>query len=101
MIGRRYWIWIWWGILAMGVSGFVAALYWGVKTHWRNLDEILRGIGTILVSIGMLMLLYRTGGGVGTTLLLAAGVCFILAFALGRDTKLVDSPHDDPPTDPS
>lgn len=94
MIGRRYWILIWWGILALGVVGLVGAIHWGIKTHWRNLDEVLRGIGTITVSVGMILLLNQTGGGAGMTLLLAALIAFILAFALGREKK---PPKDNPP----
>ena len=101
MIGRRYWIWIWWGILALGVVGFIGAIHWAIKTHWRNLEEVLRGIGTITVSVGMLLLLHQTGGGAGQTLLLAALIAFILV--LGRDRKAVqqEPPDDSPPDSPS
>ena len=87
MIGKRYWILIWWGILALGVAGLIGAIHWSFKTHWRNLEEVLRGIGTVTVSVGMLLLLHGTGGGAGQTLLLAALIAFILAFAVGRDRK--------------
>ncbi|HEY8061597.1 MAG TPA: hypothetical protein VID74_02310 [Gemmatimonadales bacterium] len=87
MIGKRYWIIIWWIILVFGVVGLVGAIHWSIKTHWRNLEEVLRGIGTISVSVGMLLLLHGTGGGAGETLLLAALIAFILAFAVGRDRK--------------
>lgn len=99
MIGKRYWIWIWYGILALGVVGLLAALQWGRETRWRNLDEILRGVGTIAVSIGMLLLLKGTGGGAGQTLLLAALIAFILAFAIGREPP--KSPPAEPPTSAS
>ena len=95
MIGRRYWILIWWGILALGVVGLVGAIHWGLKTKWRNLDEVLRGIGTIAVSVGMILLLNQTGGGAGQTLLLAALIAFILAFALGREKRPPDHRPDD------
>lgn len=85
MIGKRYWIWIWYGILVLGVVGLAGAIHWGRQTAWRNLDEVLRGVGTISVSVGMLLLLYGTGGGAGQTLLLAALIAFILAFAIGRE----------------
>lgn len=85
MIGRRYWIWIWYAILTVGVIGLLAAIDWGRQTKWRNVDEILRGIGTIAVSVGMLLLLNSTGGGAGQTLLLAGLIAFILAFAVGRE----------------
>jgi hypothetical protein len=99
MIGRRYWIVIWWGILLLGVVGLVGAMHWGLQTKWRNLDEVLRGIGTITVSVGMILLLNQTGGGAGETLLLAALIAFILAFALGRGVKPppVDPPDEPPP----
>ena len=41
MIGKRYWIWIWYAILAIGVIGLLAAIDWGRQIKWRNLDEIL------------------------------------------------------------
>ncbi len=85
MIGKRYWIWIWYGILVLGVIGLAGAIHWGRQTAWRNLDEVLRGIGTICVSAGMLLLLSGSGGGAGQTLLLAALIAFILAFAIGRE----------------
>jgi hypothetical protein len=85
MIGKRWWILIWYGILLLGVIGMIMAVNWGRQTRWRNLDEILRGVGTITVSLGMLMLLNSTGGGAGYTLLLAALIAFIIAFMLGRE----------------
>lgn len=87
MIGKRWWILIWYGILLLGVVGLVMAVDWGRQTRWRNLDEILRGIGTITVSVGMLLLLHGTGGGAGQTLLLAALIAFVLAFAVGREPR--------------
>lgn len=95
MIGKRYWIWIWYAIMAIGVVGLLAALDWGRKTKWRNLDEVLRGIGTITVSVGMLLLLHGTGGGAGQTLLLAALIAFVLAFAVGREESKPPTHHHD------
>lgn len=97
MIGKRYWIWIWWGILALGVVGLIGAIHWSIKTHWRNLEEVLRGIGTVTVSVGMLLLLHGTGGGAGQTLLLAALVAFILAFAVGSERKPQGEPKSQGP----
>jgi hypothetical protein len=97
MFGKRYWILIWWGIMALGVVGLIGAIHWGLKTTWKNLDEVLRGIGTIAVSAGMILLLKQTGGGAGETLMLAALIAFILAFAIGREKK---PPHDHPPDEP-
>ncbi len=96
MIGKRWWILIWYGILVLGAVGLVMAVNWGRQVHWKNLDEILRGIGTISVSIGMLLLLHGTGEGAGQTLLLAALIAFVLAFALGRDAT---ARHKQAPTD--
>ena len=82
--GYRYWVWIWYGILAIGILGLGAALYWGRRTDWKNLDEVLRAVGTISVSLGMLWLIRGLGGGVGETLLIVALFSFVLAFVLGR-----------------
>ena len=84
IIGKRYWILIWYGILILGVMGFFGALYWGRRTHWRNLDEILRAVGTVFVSAGMLLILYGVGDVAAQILLLFALVGFALAFILGR-----------------
>lgn len=86
MIGKRYWIWIWYGILALGVVGLAVAIDWGRQTRWRNLDEILRGVGTIACAGGFLILLQGEGmGGAGQTLLLSSLIAFILAFSVGRE----------------
>ena len=95
MIGLRWWIMIWYGILLLGVVGLVMAINWGRQTRWRNVDEILRGIGTIAVSIGMLLLLHRVQGGAGYTLLLAALIAFVLAFILGREHERPDARSSD------
>ncbi len=84
IVGRRYWILIWYGILLLGVVGLGGAIFWGRQTHWKNLDEIFRGIGTIAVSIGMLLLLYGVWIGTGQLLLIVALACFVLAFIFGR-----------------
>ncbi len=97
MIGKRWWILIWYGILVLGAVGLVMAVNWGRQVQWKNLDEILRGIGTITVSVGMLLLLHGTGEGAGQTLLLAALIAFVLAFALGREARppRTQAPADD------
>lgn len=82
--GERFWILIWYGILLLGVTGLGGALFWGKRTQWRNIDEIFRGIGTITVSVGMLLLLYGVGIALGQFLLILALTCFVLAFVLGR-----------------
>jgi hypothetical protein len=85
--GRRYWILIWFGILLLGLSGLGGALFWGRRTNWKNLDEIFRGIGTIAVSVGMLLLLYGVMTTAGQVLLAVALACFILAFIFGRKNE--------------
>jgi hypothetical protein len=85
--GRPIWIAIWYGILLLGVAGLGGALMWGKQTQWRNLDEVFRGVGTITVSAGMLLLLYGVAVGLGQALLILALVCFILAFILGRRSE--------------
>lgn len=86
--GRKYWILIWYGILLLGVLGLWAAVYWARRTAWKNVDEVLRGVGTILASLGMLLLLHQPAGPLwrttGEILLVDALFCFIAAFWLGR-----------------
>ena len=98
VIGRRYWIAIWYGILFLGVLGLGASIYWGRQTHWRNTDELLRAIGTIAVSAGMLLLLNEVAESVGELLLLASLVVFILAFVWGRRHPEL-APGDEEPTE--
>jgi vacuolar-type H+-ATPase subunit I/STV1 len=82
--GRRYWIVIWYGILLLGLLGLWASIYWGRQTRWKNLDELLRAIGTITVSVGMLLLLNRVAESVGQVLLVVSLISFVLAFIYGR-----------------
>ena len=84
MFAHRYWIWIWYGILAIGVIGFVPALQWARTTHWKNLDEVMRAFGTICTSVGMLLLLYEVVPLVGYGLLILSLIIFIFAFIWGR-----------------
>lgn len=88
IVGRRYWILIWYGILLLGILGLGASVHWGRRTRWRNVDEVLRATGTILVSVGMLTLLYPLRWShaelLGETLLVVALVSFAVAFVLGR-----------------
>jgi len=87
IFGRRYWIWIWYGIFLLGVLGLAASIYWGQRTHYRNLEEIFRAMGTILVSLGMVLLLRGFWIPVGQALLVLALACFITAFILGRKAE--------------
>jgi hypothetical protein len=91
-----HWIWvaIWWGILLLGGVGLGSAVQWGRETHWRNLDEILRGAGTVAVSVGMLLLLYRRLPAFAIALLVVALVLFVAAFIAG---KRVPEPRREPP----
>ena len=94
IIGRGYWILIWYGILTIGVVGLLAALYWAKQTQGKNFDEILRAVGTITISIGMLLLLYGLDGGAGQVLLVVALLCFIAAIVVGRRTRPPQSARD-------
>ncbi|MGH7630310.1 MAG: hypothetical protein ACREOF_13205 [Gemmatimonadales bacterium] len=72
----------------LGVLGLWASVYWARRTAWKNVDEVLRGVGTILVSVGMLLLLHQPAGPLwkttGEILLVDALICFVTAFILGR-----------------
>jgi hypothetical protein len=82
--GRRYWILIWYGFLLVGVVGAIASAYWGRQTRGRNLDEILRALGTTVLSIGMLLLLYGTAVLAARVLIGIALLLFVGAFWVGR-----------------
>ena len=84
ILGQRFWIFIWYGILLLGLVGLVPAIQWGRSTGWKNMDEILRGLGTILASVGMILLLEGLPATLGYPLLAAATACFIAAFIHGR-----------------
>jgi len=84
IFGHSYWVWIWYGLLALGVIGLVPAIQWGRQTHWKNLDEIARGIGTILVSVGMEGLLGEMPYIIALPLMLLSLAAFIFAFVWGR-----------------
>ncbi len=101
--GRKYWIVIWYGILLLGLLGQWASIYWARRTRWQNLDEVLRAFGTVLVSVGMLILLYQPAESLWNTvamvLLFDALLCFITAFVLGRrvDRARAETPAPAPP----
>ena len=94
VFARTYWIAIWYGILFLGVLGLWSSLYWGRRSQWKNVDELLRAIGTITVSVGMLLLLNRMVTWLGQLLLLLALICFIMAFVLGRKVPQAPSGRD-------
>jgi ABC-type dipeptide/oligopeptide/nickel transport system permease subunit len=85
--GRRYWILIWYGFLLIGVAGALASAYWGRRNAGRNLDEILRAVATILLSVGMLFLLYGVATFAGRVLLGLAVALFFGAFWAGRTPR--------------
>jgi hypothetical protein len=86
LLGRHVWIWIWAGLLVLGLLGLSGAVQWGRETHWRNLDEVLRGAGTVLVSLGMIFFLTGTVQLFGLGLILLALACFVGAFIVGKRT---------------
>jgi uncharacterized protein YjeT (DUF2065 family) len=97
IVGRKYWILIWYGILLLGLLGQWASIYWARRTRWQNMDEVLRAFGTILVSAGMLILLYQPDeslwSAAATVLLLDALLCFVAAFILGRRAERRRAAH--------
>ena len=97
--GRGFWILVWYGILVLGLIGLWASILWGRRLRWQNLDELLRAIGTIQVSVGMLLLLYGAAERLATGLLgLALGV-FVAAFVAGRNLPPPRREDDDDYTD--
>lgn len=93
--GRGFWIVVWYGILLLGLVGLWASIAWGRRLRWENLDELLRAIGTIQVSVGMLLLLYRHWPQVATGLLGLALGFFIAAFVAMRHLPAVDDGDED------
>ena len=88
--GRPFWIVVWFGILALGLLGLSASVYWGRRTRWRNIDELLRALGTIQASVGMLLLLFGLAAWTGTSLLALALASFVTAFLAGRELQDTD-----------
>lgn len=83
--GHGFWMVVWSAILLLGVVGLWASATWKGEAGWDNLDEVLRAVGTILVSAGMLLLLSGHLVQVATGCLgLAFGV-FVAAFVAGRN----------------
>jgi hypothetical protein len=73
------------------VLGLIASVYWGRRTHFKNLEEIFRAVGTILVSLGMIFLLRQIWALLGQVLLVIALGCFVSAFILGRRAEATRS----------
>lgn len=82
--GRSFWIVVWFGIMLLGLLGLGASIYWGRETDWSNVDELLRAVGTIIVSAGMLLLLHGVVTNFGQALLIVALFCFVGAIIFGR-----------------
>ena len=91
--GRTLWSWVWVAILVLGALGFVPAIQWGRTTRWRNLDEVLRGAGTLSVSSGMLILLQTQLNSLGLGLLVLSLVLFIAAFLAGKRIEHSNDDH--------
>jgi len=105
--GRTLWIVLCFAMLALGSIGLVGTVLWGRDLRWRNLDELLRGLGTVLVSTGMLTVLYGAEPAVGQGLLLLAVGSFASAYALGDPKRRrggrplqLDAGHDEPTPPP-
>ena len=94
--GRRYWMLIWDGVLLIGVAGAVASVYWARRNQARNLDEILRALATILLSVGMLLLLYGVAVLPGRVLLGVALALFVGAFWAGQTPRRPPPPGSGP-----
>ncbi len=77
--GRTVWVWIWVVLLVVGLLGLAGAIQWGRETHWKNLDEVLRGLGTVLVSLGMIFFLRGISQFGGMFLSFLALACFVAA----------------------
>ena len=82
ILGLRFWIFAWYVILLVGAMGLVGAWAWGRRTGWRNRDEIVRGFGTIFLSLGMLLLLHGMALRVGAGLVGLATGTFVIAISL-------------------
>jgi hypothetical protein len=87
ILGLRFWIFAWYVILLVGALGLLGALAWGRRTGWRNRDEIVRGFGTIILSVGMLLLLHGTALRLGAGLVGLATGAFVIAFLQGSKLK--------------
>lgn len=84
ILGLRFWIIVWYVILGIGSMGLIGASLWAWRARWANWDELLRGVGTVATSLGMLSLLQHISVEAGQYLLILAVVSFGLAFLHGR-----------------
>lgn len=77
--GLKFWIVAWYVILTIGVMGLLGAWMWARRFRWSNWDEVLRGIGTVAVSGGMLAFLQYHMADLGRVLLVLGIGSFALA----------------------
>jgi hypothetical protein len=87
ILGLRFWFFAWYVILLVGTLGLLGAWAWGRRTGWRNRDEVVRCCGTILLSVGMLLLLHGTALSLGIVLVAVATGAFVVAFLQGSRLK--------------
>lgn len=85
--GLDFWIVCWYAILALGLIGLAGSLLWAPGLRWRNLDEILRGIGTVAVSLGMLVVLHWGMVALGEALLAGAVGIFAAAYNVSQRVR--------------
>lgn len=86
--GLQFWVVVWYLILALGVMGLVGALPWG-RRRGLGPEEVLRGIGTVAISLGMLFLLHGVSYRTAQVLLVAAVGSFLLALRHRRPQRPV------------
>ncbi len=87
ILGLRFWVFAWYVILLVGALGLIGAWAWGRRTGWRNRDEVVRGVGTILLSLGMILLLNGSALRLGAALVGLATGAFVVAFLQGSKLK--------------
>lgn len=77
--GLKFWIAVWYVILAIGAMGLAGAWMWARRLHWSNWDEVLRGVGTVFISVAMLSFLQFHSADAGRVFLVLGIVSFALA----------------------
>ena len=70
-----------------------------MKAGREEWPSTLRAIGTVLVSLGMIVLLRGTGDVIGTSLMIGAVGAFIAAFVVGRQWGRAADPGPGPGDD--